>query len=803
MSEHSVSPGQVRAAVAEVLGDEPDEVDQDENLFEAGLDSIGLMRLLGQWRAAGCTVDFAELSQVPTLRAWIAVLTEGTATAVAPAATPTTPAEEPASCPLGVMQHAYWAGRTPGQRLGGVAAHLYTEFDRAPGGDGPVDPESLRRALDRLVERHETLRSRITPDGRQVVLPAGAALLVVHDLRDSGPAEIEAHLMRVRDEFSHQMLDIERGEVLALALTLLPGGASRLHVDVDMVAADAVSYRILLADLTALVLHPQRPLSEPGIRYRDHLTTVDPRRTEDAHRAAAAWQRRLLTLPGAPVLPEALRAPSTLPRVARRHVHLGPDRVAALVAAGRRHGVTTAMTVATVFAEVIGAWSTAERFLLNVPMFDRPSTHPDIDRVVGDFSSSVMLEVDLRDRVPFVERARQVQRRMHADAAHGAYSGLEVLRDLSRRRGEQVLAPVVFTSALNLGELFAPEVTAHFGEPVWIISQGPQVLLDAQLTELGGGMMVNWDCREDAFVPGVLDAMFTAFLGLLDRIIDDPDAWSTPVEVIEPLSRTYEGLSVRVVDHLDRDRPDHVPGILRAASGERAETWARADGTGGVELLGDNSLRIRRDGVPVGAVEVEEAVRTDVRVRDVVAVPQDGTLVAAVVTDAEADAATIRAGLLRTVPAHLVPSRIVVLPELPTSTSGEPDRAAVAALVAERTTEPESVEPRTDLERVVAGVWAEVLGLDRIGVTDEFVASGGDSLLAGRVVARLQEELNTDGVTLRALFQSPTVAGFAERIRQAHDPDEIDEVAALVLEIRSMSDEEIEAQLDSGVNADR
>src|SRR5699024_5540683 len=95
------------------------------------------------------------------------------------------------------------------------------------------------------------------------------------------------------------------------------------------------------------------------------------------------------------------------------------------------------------------------------------------------------------------ERARHVQDVMRTAATHAGYSGLSVLRDLGRHRGTQVLAPVVFTSALGLGELFAPQVTDTFGQPVWIISQGPQVLLDAQFTSTPPSNSVTWDVREE------------------------------------------------------------------------------------------------------------------------------------------------------------------------------------------------------------------------------------------------------------------------------------------------------------------
>ncbi|PPZ77946.1 non-ribosomal peptide synthetase, partial [Neisseria gonorrhoeae] len=172
-------------------------------------------------------------------------------------------------------------------------------------------------------------------------------------------------------------------------------------------------------------------------------------------------------------------------------------------------GITPAMTLAAAFANVLARWSASSRFLLNLPLFSRQALHPDVDLLVGDFTSSLLLDVDLTGARTAAARAQAVQEALRSAAGHSAYPGLSVLRDLSRHRGTQVLAPVVFTSALGLGDLFCPDVTEQFGTPGWIISQGPQVLLDAQVTEFDGGVLVNWDVREGVFAPGVIDAMFT------------------------------------------------------------------------------------------------------------------------------------------------------------------------------------------------------------------------------------------------------------------------------------------------------
>ncbi|MCM3926558.1 condensation domain-containing protein, partial [Frankia sp. AiPs1] len=171
------------------------------------------------------------------------------------------------------MQHAYWIGRGDGQTYGGVAAHLYSEFD----GSG-LEPARLTAAIERLVERHEALRTRITDNGGQIVeARSGWRGLTVHDLRGLDSDGVAAHLAAVRDRLSHQILDIERGEVFSTALSLRPDGTSRFHLDVDMVAADAVSYRVLLADLAEEYGRPDdvAPAPAPAYTYRRYRAERD------------------------------------------------------------------------------------------------------------------------------------------------------------------------------------------------------------------------------------------------------------------------------------------------------------------------------------------------------------------------------------------------------------------------------------------------------------------------------------------------------------------------------------------------
>lgn len=581
-AERSITRDEIKATIAAQLGCTADEFADHDDLIQLGLNSIRMMAMAGGWRKRGADITFARLAANPTVDSWYGLLAVEEADRAAQSVVPA-PAQQPAGefepFPLAPMQHAYWIGRQDEQQLGGVAAHLYVEFD----GSG-VDPVRLERAVSALLAAHPMLRTRFLPDGTQQTMPEpGRPVFAVVDLRGQDPEHGESALAGLRDRKTHQRLAIEDGQVFDVTLTLRDGDRSRLHLDIDMLAGDAMSYRILVADLAAA--YRGATLCTPGYSYRRYRTE----RRDDTtarERDRQWWQQRLPELPGAPELP-------TVPVGERRAQHrtvrydhwLGPDAKRTLVSGAHARGVTPATALAAVFADTIGGWSAQSRFLLNIPLFQREPVHPDIDRVVGDFTSSIMLEVDVAKNVSVAERARDIQRRMYESGSHTAYSGLEVLRDLGRQRGEPVLAPIVFTSALDLGELFTDQVIETFGEPVWIISQGPQVLLDAQITELRGGLLINWDVRESAFPDGLIEAMFGRFVEAVERLGEGDTGWAAEAAVRLPSAQATVRAATNATDGPVSERCLHqgffdhatadpeAPAVLWG-SGDTAGSWS-------------------------------------------------------------------------------------------------------------------------------------------------------------------------------------------------------------------------------------
>ncbi|GAA3170810.1 MULTISPECIES: amino acid adenylation domain-containing protein [Streptomyces] len=233
---------------------------------------------------------------------------------------------------------------------------------------------------------------------------------------------------------------------------------------------------------------------------------------------------------------------------------------------------------------------------------------------------------------------------------------------------------------------------------------------------------------------------------------------------------------------------------------------------GAIEFLGrlDHQVKLRGYRIELGEIEtvleaqdsVEQAVVT---VREDTAGDQRLTayVVLAPDTDGEGtDAAARLASLvprLRTalgvpLPDYMIPTAYVALDALPLTPNGKIDRKALPAPDTRRSGD-DYTAPRTPVEEVIAGIWAEALGLDRVGVTDDFFALGGHSLLSTRIVARLRDTFQAD-VPLHRVFREPTVAGLAEvLLQEGGDRAVIEKTAALLIRLAELSDDQVEAAL--------
>jgi amino acid adenylation domain-containing protein len=231
------------------------------------------------------------------------------------------------------------------------------------------------------------------------------------------------------------------------------------------------------------------------------------------------------------------------------------------------------------------------------------------------------------------------------------------------------------------------------------------------------------------------------------------------------LARGYLNRPALTAERFVPDAFATTPGARVYRTGDRAR-WL-ADGT--IEFLGRADEQVKIRGFRIEPGEVEAAVATHPHVRKVVViaredVPGDWRLVAYVVADGGVDVAELRSHVKGRLPEYMVPAAFVPLDALPLTPSGKVARRALPA--PEYTGAEETyVAPRTPVEEVLAGIWAEVLRLERVGAEESFFELGGHSLLATRVVSRVRAVFSVE-LPLRALFEGPTVAELAVRVEE-------------------------------------
>ncbi|MDI3419577.1 non-ribosomal peptide synthetase [Streptomyces luteolus] len=463
--------------------------------------------------------------------------------------------------PLTDVQSSYLLGRSTAYQYGGVGCEAYVEV-RFPA----VDPRRVADSWHRLVERHDALRTIVHPDGYQQVLPQVPEQPIrITDLREAAPGEQEQAVRRIRTELSAREYRSDQWPLHDLRITRT-SEHTVIHLSVDLLICDYASVQLLLGELEQLSLRSDLPLPALEIGYRDYLMAERRLRDTAFERDREYWWRRLpggdgghggdgrdsgdagdglpespetVPLPASPTLPVRSHTVTPCPpRFERLQAELEPEAWAEFRRRAAARGVTPTSALLTAYAEVIGRWSGQSRFTLNLPMFNRLPLHPQTAGLVGDFTSVELLAVDCSAEAPFAVRAAATQAQLWQDLDHQLYSGVEVLRELARRSGQDAaLMPVVFTSTVGLST--ADTEARHVprlkqGKIVYGCSRTPHVWIDCQVMEDDDALLLGWDVRVDALPEGLPADAFRAFEDTVRRLAASDEPWTAASVVTLP-----------------------------------------------------------------------------------------------------------------------------------------------------------------------------------------------------------------------------------------------------------------------------
>ncbi|MDK8183094.1 non-ribosomal peptide synthetase [Paenibacillus sp. UMB4589-SE434] len=522
-----------------------DQVGINDNYFTLGGDSLVATKLIGIIRTR-FEVDLSlgsifERPSIAGLAEHIQKLLDKKTESVKPLASlpliTADIAQQHMPFPLTDIQQAYWVGRSGIYALGNVSTHCYFEIE---GTD--LELERIERAWQRLIEQHGMMRTVILPGGQlQQILPQVAVYSIfLNDLRGQSVTEVETALQHIRNEMSHQVLSTDQWPLFDVRATCYGKQQVRLHISFDNLIFDGWSMFHLLSEWNRLYHEPAAPLPVLELSFRDYVLAQEQLKQSDVYlRDEAYWLDRLPDLPPAPELPLALHPDQmTEQRFCRQDARLSRNSWQQLKTRSADAGLTPSGLLLTAYAEVLSVWSKRPQFTINLTQFNRLPLHPQVQEIVGDFTSLTLLAVDQSQGNTFMARGRNLQHQLWQDLDHPHVGGVQVQRELARMNGEHqgVSMPVVFTSALGVDQWSGDDSGGKWlGKLVYNITQTPQVWLDHQVVEQDGELLLIWDAVEGLFPEGLLEDMFTAYCCLLQRLADEDAVWWEPGTSLIPV----------------------------------------------------------------------------------------------------------------------------------------------------------------------------------------------------------------------------------------------------------------------------
>ncbi|PCE30737.1 hypothetical protein BZL54_19040 [Burkholderia ubonensis subsp. mesacidophila] len=469
--------------------------------------------------------------------------------------------------PLDDMQMAYYVGEQPGLPLATTARFLREMAFP------PMDAQRIENAWNALIRRHDMLRAVLGADGQQRVLPAVPHYPVERrDLAQADDAAMRRGQEDLREAMWETRLPLDAWPQFDVRMLVEPTGV-RLFLRFNLWTLDAISMQILLAELLALCDAPDTPLPPVRDTFRRYIEQRTASRNTRGARARDYWAKRAHALPPGPDLPldkgagEIARKPT--------FVHLCASLPAAdwqrFSTFAEQQRVTPTFAIIAAYAGALARWSSRRHFTITILLSKRPFADGDMEQVVGNFGTTLLLEIDLRQPTSFADFARAVQKQFWKDVANIDVSGIEVAREVNRAQGSalRLVAPVTFTSMMASNNLSDAQQAAlkrlrHVGSRLDV----PQVLLDHQVAEEPqGDLTMNWDYVGEAFAPGVIDDMFDAFVGSLRQLAESERDWTDApyrAPLPAPQQRAWDTLNATQCDFPDLLLDDLVEAAVRA-----------------------------------------------------------------------------------------------------------------------------------------------------------------------------------------------------------------------------------------------
>ncbi|MDO5558072.1 MAG: amino acid adenylation domain-containing protein [Oscillospiraceae bacterium] len=525
--------GMVKKIWARLL-DIPDNFDESVSFNSLGGHSILSMIMLKKVKElTGITVSFGDFLNCDSFKEFSALL-EGSAYNKSLSGFRDDPQHRFDSFGLNVMQQAYYVGRCKGISLGSVPTHLYIELDCFS-----FDHDKIIRVINRLFRHHDALRLRVSDDATQCILPFYEIKkedIPYFDERKSSRDEFYARLLTSRKEMVSQSCDYSSSSLIKLRIFRDTDDHATLQLYLDGFVADGWSQEILFADFDLLYGDENALLQEQEHLFRDYVlyTNSEERlKTQDHVQSERFWKENIRHLPEIPELP-LIADPTTVTKPTVKHItrSMTMEEWAEFEKCCAAQGVSTSNVMMTVFGKVIARWSRKKDLIINLPVANRFFDNVDFTDLFGLCTDFLLFDIHDRRDESLRDAVLRNQERLAVLSQNRAFSGMEVIRELSKLRGDAGnAAPVVFTSLLDI-----PDKKTRFIRKKYFQTHTSQIWLDAIVIKCGDGITFSWDYVEELFEDNTITAMMDTFYTGLKLLCTDSSGWDAKeLDIISPV----------------------------------------------------------------------------------------------------------------------------------------------------------------------------------------------------------------------------------------------------------------------------
>lgn len=415
------------------------------------------------------------------------------------------------------VQMAYLLGRNDEFDLGGISTHGYYEVLTK------LDIKKLEKSLNRTIKEQSMFRTVFSKSGMQRVLKyVPEYSITVEDLSLCSKKEQQEKILMERSRMSHYVFDVEKWPLFEFKAFKINSQEYYLFIGIDLLIADGSSMRILVRELKREYDYEATSSMQQKFDYKDYVHALEEFKNSDIYMEDKGyWTDRIDLLAPAPELPLKKELSEVKnPHFKRQQEIINNNIWENIKKEARNREITTSALLCSVYAAVLGYWSNQKDLTINVTVFTRYPFNPNVNNIIGDFTSVILLDVKLGEMSNLWDLAQRVQKQMMDALEHRHYDGINVIRELAKRKNmqQQAIMPVVFTSLLFSIDSEDNATINDLGEIKMGVSQTSQVYLDYQVMETKEGLSITWDYIEELFDEEVIGTMFLQYINALKNL---------------------------------------------------------------------------------------------------------------------------------------------------------------------------------------------------------------------------------------------------------------------------------------------